>query len=63
MAVLGNPSIAQLMPNALRGQMAEQKLDGARAARQIFVAKTIVSEVETEKEVHGVVSNLSLFGC
>lgn len=40
-----------------------ENLDRGRAARQLFVAKVIVIEVETEKEVHGVISNLSLFGC
>src|SRR5438270_5047696 len=39
------------------------KHDRTRAARQIFVAKAVVTEVESEKEIHGVLSNLSLFGC
>lgn len=43
--------------------MTEQEVDRARARRQIFVAKAIVTELETEKEVQGVISNLSLFGC
>jgi hypothetical protein len=37
--------------------------DHGRAARQVFVAKAIVTEVETEKQIQGVISNLSLFGC
>lgn len=43
--------------------MLEQKTDRARATRRIFVARAVVTDVETEKEVHGVISNLSLFGC
>lgn len=43
--------------------MAEQKVDRSRAARQSFVANVLVTEVETEKQVPGVIRNLSLFGC
>ena len=40
-----------------------EKLDRGRAARQVLIAKAFVIEVDTEKEIHGVISNLSLFGC
>jgi hypothetical protein len=43
--------------------MSDIKRDRTRAARHIFVAKAVVTEVESEKEIHGVLRNLSLYGC
>lgn len=43
--------------------MAEEKIDRSRAARQAFAANVIVIEVETEKQIQGLVRNLSLYGC
>jgi hypothetical protein len=40
-----------------------EKVDRNRAVRQVFIANVIVTEVETEKQIQGVVRNLSLFGC
>jgi hypothetical protein len=50
----------------LRGgiaRVAGEKVDRSRATRQAFVANVIVTEVVTERQITGVIRNLSLFGC
>ena len=43
--------------------MAKEKIERSRAVRQPFIANVIVTEVGTEKQIPGVVRNLTLFGC
>jgi hypothetical protein len=43
--------------------VAEEKLNLNRAARRPFLANVIVTDVETGKQIPGLIRNLSLSGC
>jgi hypothetical protein len=44
-------------------RVAEEKVNLNRKARQLFLANVIVTDVEAQKQITGLIRNLSLSGC